>query len=230
MSDLSSYTILVVDDNEELLSNLTETLSIFFENVLSAENGVEAMKIFKKEKVDLIITDYVMPEMNGYELCQKVREVDENIPLAVMSNFSDKDKLLKMIPMNLTEYVVKPIEYEELVLLLEKFHLKLTGEEKKNVITLNPKVKFDKDSKTLNIDGEEIKLSKSELSVLEILLAKRGSVVSTDEISISINEFDVKSEQAVKNIIHRLRKKMKVDGFDETISNIQGIGYTIKRT
>ena len=71
---LKSLNLLLVEDDNELRNSIKETLSIFFKNVFVAQNGLEALDIYTEKSVNLIITDYVMPTMNGYELCKKIRE------------------------------------------------------------------------------------------------------------------------------------------------------------
>ncbi|EJF06559.1 response regulator with CheY-like receiver domain and winged-helix DNA-binding domain [Thiovulum sp. ES] len=227
--EFKEFNILIADDNNELLKSMESIFSIFFKDVITAKNGKDALKKFRDRKVDFVLTDYIMPEMNGEELCENIRKIDSSIPIAVMSNYSDRERLLKMIPMNLTDYLVKPIEYNEIMELLKKFANRYYGIQEDKIM-INKKTFYDTQEKTLLINNEPIKLSKSELAVLEILVAKIGSVVSTDEIAISVDEFEVKSEQAVKNLIHRVRKKIKIDGIEDAIVNVQGIGYTIKKT
>jgi two-component system response regulator VanR len=226
--EFREFNILIADDNNELLKSMESIFSIFFKEVITAKNGKDALRKFRDRKVNFILTDYIMPEMNGEELCESIRKIDGSIPIAVMSNYSDREKLLKMIPMNLTDYLVKPIEYNEIIELLKKFLDRYYGAQEEKVM-INKKTFYDTKEKILFINNESIKLSKSELAVLEILVIKMGSVVSTDEIAISVDEFEVKSEQAVKNLIHRVRKKMKINGIEDAIINVQGIGYTIKK-
>ena len=71
---LKNLTLLLVEDDEKLLKNLKTTLSLFFKNIITSNNGSSALKLYEKNCVDVIITDYVMPIMSGYELCVAVRE------------------------------------------------------------------------------------------------------------------------------------------------------------
>lgn len=226
ISLLKNINLLLVEDDEDLIYSLKETLSIFFKDILIAKNGKEALKIYSNNTVDLIITDYVMPNMNGYELCKEIRKQNEKIPLIIMSNFSDTEKLLKSITLELTEYLIKPIEYKQLLESLLKVVDKL---ERKNVLNfiINEnclynfftKELFDK-SKNVNI-----KLTKSEISILELLINNINKVVNISEIEFNLSPNEPKSEQAIKNIIHRLRTKISKN----SISNIQGIGYILKK-
>ena len=77
---LKNLTLLLVEDDEELKESIKETLALFFKNVFVAQNGLEALDIYSQNSIDLIITDYVMPIMNGYELCKNIREKNRKIP------------------------------------------------------------------------------------------------------------------------------------------------------
>lgn len=222
---LKNLTLLLVEDDEELKNSITETLSIFFKKIIIAENGEEALTFYSSMKVDLIITDYVMPKMNGYELCKKIRETNNKIPLVIMSNYSDKEKLLKSISLELSDYLVKPIEYKQLVDTLLKmveklerenlFHFKIDENKKYNFYT-----KEIIDEKT----NEITKLTKSEIIILELLFGNINKIVTTEVIEYNLSPNETKSEQAIKNIIHRLRTKLTKN----FITNVQGVGYMYK--
>ena len=117
---LKNLTLLLVEDDEELRNSIKETLSLFFKEIITAPDGESALSIYLKNNIDLIITDYVMPTMNGFELCKEIRVKNRKIPLVIMSNYSDKEKLLKSITLGLKDYLIKPIEYNQLLETLEK--------------------------------------------------------------------------------------------------------------
>ena len=117
---LKYLTLLLVEDDEVLLSKLQTILSIFFKEVLTALNGQEALAIYKKQKVDMIISDYTMPIMSGYELFETIRKENKTIPLTIISNYTDTDKLLNSIPLSLAYYLVKPVYYDTLTATLLK--------------------------------------------------------------------------------------------------------------
>lgn len=225
LSILKNLTLLLVEDDEELKNSIKETLSIFFKNIITAKDGQEALLIYSKSNIDLIITDYVMPLMNGYELCRELRDKNRKIPLVIMSNYSDQEKLLKSITLELTDYLVKPIEYKQLVETLLKMIEKL---ERENLLYF----KIDEDKKynyfTKEIvdekDNSATKLTKSEIVILELLIESINKIVTTETIEYNLSPTEPKSEQAIKNIIHRLRTKLTKN----LISNVQGVGYVYK--
>jgi DNA-binding response OmpR family regulator len=222
---LKNLTLLLVEDDEELKESIKETLALFFKNVFIAQNGLEALDIYSQNNIDLIITDYVMPIMNGYELCKNIREKNRKIPLVIMSNYSDQEKLLKSISLELTDYVIKPIEYKQLLETL----LKMVGKlERENLLTfaINEDRKYDFLKKEIYDKKENIyiKLTKSEIIILELLINNINKIVRIEEIEFNLSPHEHKSEQAIKNIIHRLRTKLSKN----PIYNVQGVGYIFK--
>lgn len=222
---LKNLTLLLVEDDEELRESTKGTLALFFKNVFIAQNGLEALDIYSQNNIDLIITDYVMPIMNGYELCKNIREKNRKIPLVIMSNYSDQEKLLKSISLELTDYVIKPIEYKQLLETL----LKMVGKlERENLLTfaINEDRKYDFLKKEIYDKKENIyiKLTKSEIIILELLINNINKIVRIEEIEFNLSPHEYKSEQAIKNIIHRLRTKLSKN----PIYNVQGVGYIFK--
>ena len=200
-------------------------LNIFFKKIIIAGNGEEALSFYSSMKIDLIITDYVMPKMNGYEFCKKIRETNNKIPLVIMSNYSDKEKLLKSISLELSDYLIKPIEYKQLVDTLLKMVEKL---ERENLfyfrIDENKKYNFYTKEIIDEKTSEITKLTKSEIIILELLLENINKIVTTEIIEYNLSPNETKSEQAIKNIIHRLRTKLTKN----FITNVQGVGYVYK--
>lgn len=222
---LKNMTLLLVEDDDELRNSIKELLSIFFKNIFVASNGLEALEIYSKNSINLIITDYVMPIMNGCDFCKEIRQKNKKIPLVIMSNYSDKEKLLKSISLELTDYLIKPLEYKQLLETLLKMIEKL---ERENLLSfkINEDREYNFFTKEIYDIKEQknIKLAKSEIIILELLINNINKTVSIEEIEFNLSPNEHKSEQAIKNIMHRLRIKLAKN----TIHNIQGIGYIFK--
>jgi len=218
---LKNLYILVVDDDNELLENIKSTISIFCNNVYTATNGKEALEILNKCSIDMVLTDYVMPIMNGYEFCQTVRQTNKTIPLAIISNFSDNEKLLKSIPLNLTQYLIKPINYTSLTILLSTMVEKL---QESDLVyeQITQELQYDRISKLLKNKKKIISLTKNETLLIELFLKNKNALVSNSLISYNINEKGL-TTQAIKNLIHRFRQKIG----KELIVNIKDMGYML---
>ncbi len=218
---LKNLHILVVEDDIDLLVDIQATIEIFCKHVYTAINGKEALEIMDKSPVDMIISDYVMPFMDGYELCKLIRLSNKNIPIAIMSNYNDNEKLLKMMPLNLTDYIIKPIGYANLMSVLLNMLQRL---EESGLICeqITKDISYHHLSKILKNGEEIILLTKNEVLLLELFLKNKNSLVSNDLIEYNVSR-DGLSKQAIKNLIHRLRVKIG----KKVIVNIKEMGYMI---
>lgn len=220
---LKNFTLLLVDDEEALLDKLHTVLSIFFKEVIMAKDGQEALDIYHTQSIDMVISDYSMPLLDGFGLCKAIRQEDRYIPLVIMGNYSDKEKLLSVIPLALAQYLIKPIEYATLTATLLSMieQIEVNG---LDIILINDFLSYNRFSKILIDKGEEVTLSNSEISLLELFILKKNQIVLMADINLCLDAVEVKSKQAVKSLIYRLRKKVGKD----IILNIPAYGYIFK--
>ena len=223
LSYLKNFTLLLVDDDDEVLTKMETILSIFFKNVICANDGLIAYDIFLTSNIDMIITDYTMPNMSGYELCKNIRNTNKNIPLVIMSNYSDKEKLLSAIPLSLAQYLIKPVSYTTLTSTLSSMVYKMQ-DTNLMVYKISESLVYDRINKELKDTDVVIALSKSEIITLELFLENKDKILSSDAIERCLDPTENMSEQAIKSLIYRLRKKIGKD----IIINIPGFGYMFK--
>jgi len=220
---LKNLTLLLVDDDEELLDKLHIVLSLFFKKVIGAKDGQEALDIYHSETIDMVISDYSMPVLSGYDLCKAIRKENKYIPLVIMSNYSDKEKLLSVIPLSLAQYLIKPVEYRTLthtlLSMIEQIEVNSL-----DIIVINASISYNRFSKTLIEKGRSVHLSNNEIAILELFILKKNQIVSTEEINRCFDFIEDKSKQAVKSLIYRLRKKVG----KEVVLNIPAYGYMFK--
>jgi len=221
LSYLKKLSILLVEDEEELLMQMNTVLSIFFKTVYCAKDGIEAYNIYSKFTIDMIMTDYVLPNMSGYELCKKIRKNNSDIPIVLMSNHSDREKLLNVIPLSLSQYLVKPINYETLT----KTLIEIVETRQNNICEFYPltsTIQYNTINKELTDGEKQIHLSKSEIILLELFIANEGRILLSQNIEYYFDDQKFKSQYAIKSIIYRLRKKIGKN----IITNKPGVGYT----
>jgi DNA-binding response OmpR family regulator len=219
---LKKLHILIIEDDEELLENLSSTLSLFCENIEQASNGKEALTVIEHKPIDLIITDYVMPEISGYEFIKLIRQDNPLIPISVMSNYSDQEKLISLIPLELTSFIIKPLKYDDILNMLSKMVDKLL---KHNLLfeQLSTTLAYDHIVKVLR-DGETtVALTKNETVLIELFLKNKNKLVTKNMIEYNLNDRAL-SDQAVKNMIHRLRQKVG----KALIVTIKELGYMMR--
>jgi two-component system, OmpR family, response regulator VanR len=170
LSYLKNFALLLVEDDEDLIQQFQAILILFFREVFIAKNGTDALDIYDKNQIDMIVTDYVMPLMNGYELTKAIRLTNKNIPIVMMSSYTDQDKLLNAIKLGLVDYLIKPFDYNTLIGVLNSMASKME-EGYAHHFKLSDSLTYSSLEKSL-IDtavGFKIKLSKSEINYLSCL-------------------------------------------------------------
>jgi DNA-binding response OmpR family regulator len=140
-----------------------------------------------------------------------------------MSNYSDKEKLLSVIPLALAQYLIKPIDYATLTSTLLSMieQIEVNG---LDIIVINDSVSYNRFNKILINKTEKICLSNNEINLLELFIIKNNQIVTMEEINLSIKSSEQISKQAIKSLIYRLRKKVG----KEVILNIPAYGYMFK--
>lgn len=213
--------ILVVEDEIKTRESLINVLSERFSKVIGAQNGDEGLKKFKKFKPDLVITDIAMPIMDGLDMAREIKEISDDVPIVVLSAYSEKERLLRSIDIGIDKYLIKPVDIEELFKVLDC----LVGEkiEANMLVKISEEYQFNKTKRTLIYSGEEIVLTKKELAFISLLLKQPGVLVLHEDIKKNVWIGEHVSDTAVRTFIKRVRDKVGED----FIKNVPSLGYKI---
>ena len=217
---LKELKILFVEDEVNISKLLKDALSEYFFSFTVASNGEEGLEKFQKIRPDIVITDIMMPKLDGLEMTIKIRAIDENIPIIVLSAFSDKEKLLKAIDIGITKYFIKPFDPEEVLEYLTFLAKKL---DKHKIICLNKHFSFDNNTNNLYEDDVLVNVTKREKAFIALLIENKNSITTADEIKEKLWDDETISDERLRTFIKRLRKKTA----KELIKNIAGQGYLI---
>lgn len=219
--------ILLVEDDLLALEVMKEFFENYFLNVYTAKDGLQAIETFNKNDIDVVICDIKIPYINGLDVIKKIREENYIVPIIITSAFSDKDMLLKASNLNIQGYIMKPIELNDIKDILNRIFLHQNeGNDKEDMIKLNDEFYLDRINHQLINNDEKIQLRKKESQLLELLLDKRGSVVTYEIIEqiIWYDNDEVMSSATLRTIVKNLRKKLQNNNM---IQNISKIGYKI---
>ncbi|HDV7413383.1 TPA: response regulator transcription factor [Campylobacter jejuni] len=213
--------ILVVEDEVKTRESMINILSERFSKVIGAQNGDEGLKKFKKFKPDLVITDIAMPIMDGLDMAREIKEISDDVPIVVLSAYSEKERLLRSIDIGIDKYLIKPVDIEELFKVLDY----LIGEkiEANMLVKISEEYQFNKTKRTLIYSGEEIVLTKKELAFISLLLKQSGALVLHEDIKKNVWIGEHVSDTAVRTFIKRVRDKVGED----FIKNVPSLGYKI---
>lgn len=222
-----NYTVLFVEDEENIRKNYAGYLKTYFKEVYEAENAEDALVIYEKEHPDIMIVDIHLPKMSGLELIKEIRKNDVKVKIIILTAHDDAAFLFEAIPLKLTKYLVKPINRKELkdslalaIRDLEEF----TVMHNKN-IQLEDKYSWDRECKELYHCNEVVVLTIMEKKFLELLFSGKSRFFTYDEIFDYVWGYDeMGSINGLKNLVSRLRKKLPED----MIINMFNEGYKIK--
>ncbi|WP_298694022.1 response regulator [uncultured Sulfuricurvum sp.] len=217
-----NLSVLYAEDDMTLREITEKTLQLVVGKVYAVSDGEEALNIYKTNPVDIVILDIYMGSLNGIEVAKKIREVNDKVPIVIVSGSIATEDLLAACKLNLVDYIRKPIEFNELIKVLYSAvdRLKTHG---LLLAKINDTVSYDYFAKSfIRKDGEKTALTKNEIHAIELLLSNRGQIIPYETFSQVLDE--EMSDGALKNLILRLRKKM---GDDTAIRNLAKIGYTL---
>jgi DNA-binding response OmpR family regulator len=219
---LKSLSILYAEDDSVIQNSISRILKMFFKEVYIANDGNEALEIYQNNKIDVIMLDYVMPNLDGYQTAKLIREINKKIPIILISAYTDKEKLLNAIELNLIKYLEKPILHDDLI---NVFNSVISILEENNLLftKLDETSSYSFITKKIIKNDEEIILTKNEVIFLELLLDKPNQLISKETIEDKVFKESV-DENTLRNMVYRLRKKLDL----EIIINIKDLGYLIK--
>ena len=216
--------ILYVEDEELIRNQAVEYLSLIYENVIEAKDGVEALELYKKYTPDIIISDIEMPKMNGLLFAREIRKLNKKIPIIIATAHTHSEYLLEALELQLIKYIVKPVTAPKLTEALEIAYSYMDEIEVKSVIRFSSMVSYDRLNKTLLVVDKIVKLSHNEIIFTDLLIENRERVVTYEEIEGAIWAYEGMSKDALRTLVRTLRHKMK----ENFIENISGYGYKIK--
>ncbi|MEN8302787.1 MAG: response regulator transcription factor [Campylobacterota bacterium] len=220
---LKGLKVLLVEDEENLATLLKNAIGDSFYSFSLAKDGREGLEKFLSISPDIIITDIMMPNLTGLEMAKEIRKLDENIPIIILSAFSESDKFLDAIDIGVVKYFIKPFDPEELLDYIESVGEKIGSK----LVELSDGFSYNFTRSNLYKNGRYISVSKKESKFLGLLLAGSDDSYIVDEEMIKTTLWggeEVSSER-LRTFIRRLRAKTSKN----LILNIKGQGYQINR-
>ena len=227
-------TILIVDDNREIVDSLGKLLAIEGYEILTAYDGMEALGVLEKSQPDLILLDVMMPRLNGLSALMKIRE-SHNIPAIMLSAKTEESDKVSGLLLGADDYIEKPYNPAELLARVQAQlrRYKAYGgshpaaEQKADEI-VNGGLTLDMRQKLLFVDGEAVRLTATEYKITELLMRHIGQVFSAAQIYENVwNEnADFSVENTVMVHIRHIREKIEIDPRNpKYLKVVWGVGY-----
>ena len=220
---LKNLSVLYVEDEEHVRRNAVEYLERLCKNVYEAQDGKEALDVWKDHHPDIIVTDINMPRLDGIAMARYIREHDTKTQIIIATAHTDTDYLLSAVELQLVKYLVKPVTKEKLIGALEQ-SVKMIEDKSKFALPLSEECRYDAFAKLIVCKDKEIKLTKNELLFIDLLARHHSRVVAYQEIENAIWPYEGMSQDAIRSLVRGVRKKVP----DGVIENVSGIGYKIR--
>jgi DNA-binding response OmpR family regulator len=229
-----NLSLLLVEDYKPLLHDMAEMLEMFFKSVTLASDGKEALSLYRtqhdihKKGFDLIISDIQMPFMDGVALSKSIRQLEPEQKIIILSAHTDRDYLLELINIGISQFITKPVNHEELMKTLYKVSRDIGNKNNMpvhgNMVYFENNYSWDKTKSLLRKDKESIALTRHEALLMEYLLKREEEVCSNEDIMqyFYANTVDI-STKNIRNLVFKLRKKLP----KSAVTSLYGMGYKI---
>ena len=212
--------ILIVEDEKEIREGVSEYLSEVGYNVISAEDGMQAIELFKNNKIDLIILDIMLPKANGFVVLNKIRQ-ESNVPVIMLTAMSDDYTQIMSFDEEADDYITKPFS---IIVLHKRIEALLRRGVK---VSENKKwcygdIEIDFEGYSARKNGENIDLKPKEIKLIELLLKYEGKVLTRAQILDNLWRIEeAPNDRVIDVYIKNIRKKLLLD----CIVTVKGIGY-----
>ncbi|QDQ02209.1 response regulator transcription factor [Lysinibacillus fusiformis] len=219
--------LLVVDDDD----HIRELVKVFLLNegldVVEAVDGVDALSKLDTEKVDMVIMDIMMPNMDGWALCKEIRQYNNDLPILMLTAKGETAQKVKGFNLGTDDYLVKPFEPAELIVrvksILKRYRISLSQTVEIGNVWMN------RNTYELVYGGESITLRLKEFDLLFTLASYAGKTFSREQLIEEIWGFDYEGDERTVDVhIRRLRERFPEETSGFTIRTIRGLGYRLE--
>jgi DNA-binding response OmpR family regulator len=225
--------ILIIEDDKTIVEGLEDTLRFHDFDVFTAAEGKEGIDIFSREEPDLIILDIMLPGVDGFEVCRKIKQLNKDVPVIMLTARTRESEKLLGFELGADDYVTKPFSVKELVARVKavlKRSAKTAGAAKNEKTVTVGKAEISFKNFTVTRQGTEYPLSPKECEILRLLVEHPDEVIDRDRIiDVVWGDEYFPSPRTIDNFILKLRNKIEDDpGNPVYILTVHGAGYKFK--
>ncbi|MDT2829902.1 response regulator transcription factor [Vagococcus carniphilus] len=218
--------VLIVDDDKKILEFMTIALENEHFEVYSAENGLEALNILEKTLVDLAIVDVMMPEMDGFELTEKIKGFLD-IPVLFLTARGELSDKIKGFNLGADDYIVKPFLIEELILRIQTLLKRYRINQQLNISV--GKLTLLTEEQLVKVNQHYLDLAPKEFQVLLYLANRKEKVVTREELITKLWGYDYEGDERTVDVhIKRVREKLLSVMSQVEIKTVRGVGYRLE--
>jgi two-component system response regulator MprA len=222
--------ILVVDDDDKIISLLRRSLAFEGYEVATASNGLEGLKLMITSDPNLLILDVMMPQVDGWEVCRRVREGGSTVPILMLTAKDDITDRVKGLDLGADDYLVKPFALEELLARVRALLRRKSDKIEESTSRLQfEDLILDLDSREAGRSGRRIDLTAKEFDLLLLLMQNPRRVLTRDTIMDKIWGYDYSGESNVLEVYIAMLRQKTEDGTDKRlIQTVRGTGYVLR--
>ncbi len=219
--------ILIAEDDNRLRKNIVHIIQKEFHQVDAVDNGQHALEYILFHSYDLVILDWMMPELSGIDVCKEARRNGYEGGILILTAKDDSNDIILGLDAGADDYVVKPFKMEELLARIRAI-LRRKNKSIHQIIQIDD-LKLYLDSRTLYKDNQEILLTKNEFLLLEYLFINKGIILTREQIYTQVWGFDHEmTNNNLDALVKLVRKKIDYNRSKSIIENIRGIGYRVR--
>ena len=219
-----AYKILIIDDDIELLKMLKKYLEIKKYEIITAENGLEGINKIKLQP-DIILLDVNMPNIDGIEVCRRIRD-KVTCPILFLTARVDEQDVVNGLSSGGDDYILKPFRLKELDARITAHLKRETRRKEKTEVCFQGELCIDYQAKTVQIHTDYLELTKSEYGIIEFLTMNPGMVFDKERIYERVCGYDAEGDsRVVTELIRRIRKKIQQYTENKYIETVWGMGY-----
>ena len=219
--------LLLIDDDPTLLNLLSQYLRESDFEVFEASNGTLGLRLAFNEKPDLVLLDVMLPGMDGWEVCARLRELSD-IPIIMLTAKTTEQDKLRGFRLGVDDYITKPFSFAELVARIQAVVGRLRSEHKENGYLAHGEIVLDMDKFQATLSGKTLDLTPKEFRLLEVLVRRKGKVASEKELMQEVWGEYSSDPALVRRYILMLRKKLEPDPSNPVwIRTARGFGYRL---
>ena len=227
-NQMSKYKILVVDDEKRMVRFIQLNLEQDGFQVVTAYNGNEALDQVRTQLPDLVLLDIMMPDIDGFQVLKKIREVND-VPVIMLTAKGEEDDRVKGLELGADDYITKPFSPRELVSRIKAVlrRTKTFQEDQVDIVEVDDRLKIDFSRREVWVEGEKVDLRPTEYRLLYHLVKNAGWVNTHEQLLTKVWGFEYRDEpHYVRLYVNYLRKKLEEDPSNpEYILTERGVGY-----
>lgn len=216
--------ILIVEDNRDILANLVDYLEMKGYTVDCAQDGMSGLRLAATELFDLAILDIMLPGIDGYTLCERLREGQHHLPVIMLTARDTLDDRLRGFSSGADDYLVKPFDLSELGARIDAVLRRTRGTQRQLEVG---DLTYDLDTLDVTRAGQTIKLNPICLTLLETLMRKSPSVVRRDVLEEAVWGEDIPDSDSLRSHIHTLRQAIDKPFDKPLLQTVHGIGFKL---